>query len=379
MVARHEGRVVFVPDVIPGERVLAEVTDDSKSSFWRAEAVKILEPSVHRREHIWHEASISRSVGERAGGAEFGHIDLAFQRELKSRVLQDALARFAKIDQQVDVQGLPGDSGIHWRTRVKLHVDAKGRIGPYAARTHEVVPVTSLPLATVGIAELIDFDRKYAGRSISLVDPSFGEPFIVSDPLMGISELVDGMRFHLAASSFWQVHREAASAISQATIAMVDRQFFDPMAHNLDLYGGAGLLAASVLSKIDSNARIESVEYDRVSSGFATRNLERFHRASAIRDDVEHYLQGLSLSGKDLAGATVVLDPPRKGAGESVMRLLADLNPAQIIYVACDPIALARDLGLINQAGFALKELVALDLFPNTHHFEVIARLEPQR
>src|SRR5436190_1320836 len=86
-VARFDGRVVFVADAIPGERLIARVTDDSKPKFWRAEALRVLEPSPHRRPHVWAEASLERDPKGRPGGADYGHIDLAFQRELKGRVL----------------------------------------------------------------------------------------------------------------------------------------------------------------------------------------------------------------------------------------------------------------------------------------------------
>src|SRR5690606_24903522 len=133
-VARLEGRVVFVSDAIPGERVVARVTDDSKAKFWRADTVEVLEPSPHRQAHIWDAASIDRDPDNRAGGAEFGHIELAHQRELKRQVLTDALSRMAGLEADVAVEPLAGDdesSGTRWRTRVRLHVDASGRPGPF--------------------------------------------------------------------------------------------------------------------------------------------------------------------------------------------------------------------------------------------------------
>ena len=80
-VARHDGRVIFVSDAVPGERVLARIADDSKKSFWRAETLAVVTASEHRQPHIWSAASIDRSPEERAGGAEFGHIEIAHQRD----------------------------------------------------------------------------------------------------------------------------------------------------------------------------------------------------------------------------------------------------------------------------------------------------------
>jgi len=89
-VARLDGRVVFVSDTIPGEKVVARITDDSKPSFWRAETIRVLESSVHRQAHVWAEASVDRDPEDRAGGAEFGHIVLGRQRERWHRLLERA-------------------------------------------------------------------------------------------------------------------------------------------------------------------------------------------------------------------------------------------------------------------------------------------------
>src|SRR5436190_21625134 len=85
-VARLDGRVVFVSDAIPGERVLARIADDSKASFWRADTVEVLTPSPDRRPHVWAAAALDRAPELRAGGAEFGHIALERQRSLKAQV-----------------------------------------------------------------------------------------------------------------------------------------------------------------------------------------------------------------------------------------------------------------------------------------------------
>src|SRR5690349_12733986 len=107
-VARLDGRVVFVSDAIPGERVVARVTDDAKPTFWRADTVRVLEPSIHRRPHPWAEAALDRDPAQRPGGAEFGHIAPQHQRELKAQVLREALARFGGVERETTVEALPG-------------------------------------------------------------------------------------------------------------------------------------------------------------------------------------------------------------------------------------------------------------------------------
>ncbi|HEY8281996.1 MAG TPA: TRAM domain-containing protein, partial [Leifsonia sp.] len=134
-VARHEGRVVFVPDTLPGERIRARITDRKHDRFWRAETLEVLDAAPERQPHIWDAASVDLDPGERAGGAEFGHIRLDHQRELKRRVLTDALSRMAELDSDVVVEPVAGETrdGTGWRTRVRLQVDAAGAVGPFAS------------------------------------------------------------------------------------------------------------------------------------------------------------------------------------------------------------------------------------------------------
>ncbi|MGB4778204.1 TRAM domain-containing protein, partial [Microbacterium sp.] len=98
-VARHEGRVVFISDAIPGERVRVRLTDTAKASFWRGDVVEVLDASPHRRPHVWAAADVTVDPSVRPGGADFGHIALDHQRKLKLRVLLEALERFGGMAQ----------------------------------------------------------------------------------------------------------------------------------------------------------------------------------------------------------------------------------------------------------------------------------------
>ncbi|GAA4165682.1 TRAM domain-containing protein [Gryllotalpicola daejeonensis] len=392
MVARHEGRVVFVADAIPGERVRARVTE-AKKSFWRADTLEVLEASPHRREHVWREASVTRDPEGRAGGAEFGHIELAHQRELKRQVAVDALTRMAHIEPADDftVQALPGDDerdGTGWRTRVRLQASADGTVGPFAARSHTVIPVTSLPLATDAIAEIAPLATRFGdASSVDLVAPSKGRALSIvttrdgsAPPAQPILETVGDREFALDALGFWQVHRAAAETLTAAVQRAIDADEFDPRAANLDLYGGVGLLAAAVGDRFGQATRITSVESYETATDYAARNLSDWVGARAITARVERFVEGLADDataverGRQRA-ATVVLDPPRSGAGKAVIDELVRTEPAQIVYVACDPVAFARDAALLGAAGYGIRSLEAFDLFPNTHHVELLARL----
>ncbi|MCU1423266.1 MAG: rRNA methyltransferase [Microbacteriaceae bacterium] len=388
-VGRLEGRVVFVADAIPGETVVARITDDSKKSFWRAETLSVPAPSEHRREHVWHAASLERDPSERAGGAEFGHIETAHQRELKRQVLTDSLRRMAGIESEVTVEALPGaEDGTGWRTRLRLHVAEDGSVGPYAARSHHVVPVTDVPLAVAAAQAIAPLDETFTGAThIDVVVPSTGNPFVLQGTdektrpkAQRIVERVGDRDFRLDVRGFWQVHEHAASTLTEAVQSAVDESLFDPRAANLDLYGGVGLLAAAVGDRFGNHLRITTVESDHQATDHAAENLAEWVGASAVTARVDAYLRTLTkdtgAAERDrLARGTVVLDPPRAGAGREVVDLLAGLAPAQLVYVACDPVALSRDLALFAGHGYELTGLRAFDLFPNTHHVEAVASL----
>ena len=388
-VARLDGRVVFVSDTLPGEKVLARVTDDRKKSFWRAETVSVVEASPHRREHVWSAAAVDRAPEDRAGGAEFGHIELGHQRELKSQVVRDALTRTGGLpDEQatVSVEALPGDDergGTGWRTRVRLHLDAEGRPGQYAARSHRVVRVADLPLATPEVAEAAPLADAFPGEEhVDVLAPSTGGARLIigGQAPSTVTEVVGDRTFQLDDGGFWQVHRHAAATLTAAVQQMVDPERFEPGAANLDLYGGVGLLAAAVGDAFGSRVRITSVESDERATEHASENLADWLGASAVTGRVDRWVrqaaaQATSAERDRFRSATVVLDPPRSGAGRPVVDGIAELAPAQVVYVACDPVALARDLALFRDHGYDVDAIRAFDLFPSTHHVETVVRL----
>jgi tRNA/tmRNA/rRNA uracil-C5-methylase (TrmA/RlmC/RlmD family) len=401
-VARHEGRVVFVSDTVPGERVLARVSDTRHDRFWRAETVRVLRASEHRVDHVWGAASVERAPGDRAGGAEFGHIELAHQRQLKRRVIADAFTRMAgvgtvsidtaSIDTVPIVEGAPGDEqrgGLRWRSRVRLHWADGGPVGPFAARSHHIVPVEDLPLATEAVERAAPLGGTRGGSgSVDVAVTSEGLVSVLHRDQHGqpvrtpgvVHERVGDRRFALAADGFWQVHRAAPRVLTDAVQHAVDDALVDPRAYNLDLYGGVGLLAAAFADRFGPTTRITSVESDEGVTDHAASNLADWLGAQTVTAQVEGFLHDLdtrSTQGERerLRAGTVILDPPRSGAGRTVVDLLGRLRPAQLVYVACDPVTFARDLGWLRERGYELRAARAFDLFPHTHHVEIVATL----
>jgi tRNA/tmRNA/rRNA uracil-C5-methylase (TrmA/RlmC/RlmD family) len=375
-VARHEGRVVFVSHTAPGEKVKAKVFEDKGGSFCRAETVEVLSPSANRVTHIWKEAD---RLG--AGGAEFGHLALEYQRTLKTDVLEESLSRMAGISQRVQVMPVPGDettNGLGYRTRVQLHVSAEGVAGPYQERTHNVVPVKSLPLAVSEINELgIHLKNWQDVKRIEIATASTGGvQWFIDKKLKGDKKLTEravGRSFRISSGGFWQVHRGAAELLAAEVIELSEG--LDPEANNLDLYGGVGLFSGALATKFGKKLNITTVESSKVATSDAGANLVDLAKHKAVAAPVEGFLRLQIKQGLELEGATVILDPPRAGAGKTVVDQLVFLEPKKIIYVACDPVSLARDLKAFLSSGYRLAEVRSYDLFPHTHHFETIASL----
>lgn len=412
-VARHERRVVFVPDVLPGERVVVRLSDTRKSSFWRADALEVTEASSHRRAHVWRQADIDTPPEQRPGGADFGHIELGHQRQLKLQVLLEALERFGGIigpaatisgvapilDAESSVRDEETADGTRWRTRVSLHVDADGRIGPYAARSHRVIPVRDLPLATSAVQDAaLELRGAKPGR-IDLVQPADGRVRVLprpdepagrgrARPPRGgradreiVVERVGGREFRVDAGGFWQVHRLAASTLTGAvTAALGSVGGVDPDAWHLDLYGGVGLFAAAIAGQGGSATRVTSVESDARATDHAGENLAEWVGARAETGRVDRWLakvvaEASAAERERLSRGVVLLDPPRAGAGREVVESVTSLSPAAVVYVACDPVALARDIATFRARGYEPTRIDGFDLFPNSHHVEAVATL----
>jgi tRNA/tmRNA/rRNA uracil-C5-methylase (TrmA/RlmC/RlmD family) len=393
-VARHDGRVVFVRHTLPGERVRARVTEaGDEAKFWRADAVEVLEASPDRVPSVWPEAGPGG-----VGGGELAHVALPAQRRWKRAVLAEQLRRLAQVDldeahPQVEVEPLPGDDergGLGYRTRIDLVADDAGRAGMHRFRSHEVLALEAMPLATDEAAELATHEKVWSrrwrpGTRLELVAPPGTAPVLLVDgePWRGGSldqrdnarrsvteQVLVGDRtyeFRVAADGFWQVHRHAPATLTQAVLDGVGDV---TGARVLDLYSGAGLFTSPLAAAVGPSGTVVAIEGDERAVRDARRNAHGLDQVDLRHGPVEHVLRA------DEAGAdVVVLDPPRVGAGRKVIDAIASRRPSRVVYVACDPAALARDVSYLAGHGYELDGLRAFDLFPHTHHLEAVAVL----
>ncbi|MCK9900851.1 TRAM domain-containing protein [Frankia sp. Cpl3] len=426
-VARADGRVVFVRHALPGERVRARITDVSHDRYWRADAVEVLVASPDRVEPPCPHARPGL-----CGGCDWQHASLDAQRRLKARVVEESLRRIAGLDLTVLVEALTSAApdGLGWRTRMRFSRTPDGGVGLRAHRSHGVVATPDCRIADPLLASVIadpsflqgpaSPDR--TGQAVELVAMPASPPDresgavaystrsgrwqVVQVPSgeggaepdsrhpdsrhpdgprsdgppppeaeVQVVETVEGRRFHLEPGVFWQVHPAAAATL---VAAVRDAAGAAPGDTALDLYSGAGLFAAFLAAAVGPTGQVIAVESDEAAVRSAARSLADLPWVSlrALRvtpATVSRLTGGSARPGVDVA----VLDPPRTGAGREVMTALLAHRPRRVVYVACDPAALGRDVAVAAGEGYRLTGLRAFDIFPMTSHVECVAILEP--
>lgn len=377
-IARHEGAVIFIRHAIPGEIVEIEITALEKS-FARAEIRAIVEASGHR---VQAPCQFAHPGG--CGGCDFQHIDYGHQRELKSAVIAEQFARIAKMEIDVEVEEV--SSPLHWRTRFAATTNNQNELGFKGTRSHEVIPISNC----VVLVPEIDFktiprDLISVNSRVEVAQSSRGERTVTIAPIRGGRleknppvEIVEGpnalhyevetssdvLKYQVSHGSFWQSNINAPATLIEVVRAFAKAQEGD---HIIDLYGGVGLFAKALVAEIGTTGHIDIVEASTSATRDAQQNFRSHDNVTVHRGDVARVLS--EFESADI----VLLDPPRTGAGKDVLTAIAEMAPRSIIYIACDPAALARDTGYLRDSGYHLQAIRAFDLFPMTHHVECVA------
>ncbi|MFA3842384.1 class I SAM-dependent RNA methyltransferase [Streptomyces aureus] len=408
-----EGQVLFVRHALPGEKVVARVTDGEEGArFLRADAVTVIEASKDRVE-----APCPYAGPGRCGGCDWQHAKPGAQRRLKGEVIAEQLQRLAGLTPEeagwdgtvMPAEGdkLPAGEVPQWRTRVQYAVDPDtGKAGLRRHRSHEVEPIEHCMIAAPGVSELGIEKRDWTGmesieaiaatgsqdRQVILTPrPGARLPLVELDKPVSVlrvdekdggihrvhgrgfvRERADGRTHRVGSGGFWQVHPQAADTLVKAVMqGLLPRK--GEMA--LDLYCGVGLFAGAIADRIGDQGAVLGIESGKRAVEDARHNLAAFDRVRIEQGKVESVLPRTGITEVDL----IVLDPPRAGAGKKTVEHLASLGARRIAYVACDPAALARDLAYFRDSGYKVRMLRAFDLFPMTHHVECVAILEPMK
>ena len=368
-IARHLGAVIFVRHAIPGEEVEIEITGTG-SSFNRADVVNVINPSPDR---VSAPCQFAHRAG--CGGCDFQHISLERQRQLKSEVITEQFMRIAKRDLQVTVEEVGAPLG--YRTRFNAVTTRNGDLGFKQARSNKVVPVSDCRILQPEVKYQELTSRKWKGDlRVEVTLSSAGERTIATgysrdETPVRTSEgpdigqySINGFNLEVSQRSFWQSHKLAPAVLTQVVGEFAEIQVGDRV---LDLYGGVGLFTSQFLEAIGESGQIDLVEGSKSATSDAIRNFAEIKNVNVHTGDVAKLLPRFSQA------EVIILDPPREGAGKEVVLAMVALKPRAIVYVACDPAALARDTTYLREAGFEIAKIRAFDLFPMTHHIETVA------
>ena len=370
-VARYNGQVIFVRHGITDELVKIKITSVS-SKIAHADVIEVLKSSENR-------VSPPCKYAGSCGGCDFQHIEINAQREYKSAIVKEQFLRIGKMDLDalgfdLKVQALEPTNGLHWRTRMDFAVSPQGGIGFFGARSNEVVEIKDCLIADerMHVAELSGRSWKSDAR-VEVAVSSTNEISVmrsgrsISGPTQ-IVEQVGGNSFKISPVSFWQSHKAAPVELTKAVLALLGIKNGDNVC---DLYSGVGLFAAAILKEVGDRGFVTLIESDKTAVTDARKIFLNKENVKILQGLVAQQLAVVKRA--DL----ILLDPPRTGAGEVVIQQMVKFKPRKIVYVACDPAALARDAKTLEESGYKLDHIQAFDLFPMTQHIECVAGFSP--
>ncbi|CAB4586222.1 unannotated protein [freshwater metagenome] len=370
-VARHNNQVIFVRHGITGEKAKIKITAVN-SKIAHADVTEVLSASQSR-------VSAPCEYAGKCGGCDFQHIQIDQQREFKAAIIKEQFLRIGKIDLEqlgfnLTVAAVDPVAGLHWRTRMDFAVSPSGHIGFFGARSNEVVEINDCLIADerMNVGDLAKRSWKSDAR-VEVAVSSTNEVSVVRSgrSISGPTQLVEqvgGSSLKISPTAFWQSHRLAPTTLVKAVISQLGIKKSD---HICDLYSGVGLFAAAILNEIGDQGFVTLIESDKTAVADA-------RRIFANKTNVK-ILQGLVAQQLPIVKRAdlILLDPPRTGAGENVIKQIVKFRPRKIIYVACDPAALARDSKTLLDLGYKLDHISGYDLFPMTQHIECVAGFSP--
>ena len=351
-VGRVDEFVVFVPFVITGETVEAEITE-VKKNFARAKLLRVVTPSPERV------APECRYFGA-CGGCQYQHIDYAAQLRFKHKQITDLFERVGKISREVVAPVLPCPSPYGYRNRIMIRSQWNGpakklEIGFIRTDNKFVEDITECKIAEPALNEQITHVRANP-------PPKGGIKVVLR---------VQPENWEVPRDSFFQNNFFLLPKLIETV-----REFLQAggARHLIDLYCGVGFFGIEAAGVVDS---FVGVEYDQLAIAAARKNAasRKINNGEFVAAKVEEILPEL-LQKFSAEKTAVILDPPRKGCWPETLELLRQTRPAQIIYVSCHPATMARDLNILCADGvFELACVQPLDMFPQTQHVECVADL----
>lgn len=364
-IGRVDNFVVFVPFVLEGERVEAEIVE-VKRRYALADLVRVLTPSSHRVEPPCRYYA-------NCAGCQYQHIAYEHQLQLKRAQIRDVLQRIGGIADPPVEQVVASPRQYGYRNKIVVH--GPGRPGFWTVRGRSIVEVQQCLIAQEEINQqlsVLGSHSSIANKHLTLRCDSQGQVWTFEEPapLQIIEEELLGKRLEVPLGSFFQVNRDVIALAMQHA-----REAFAQSGCKIlvDAYCGVGLFA---LFLGDLAEQVYGIELDERAIAAANTNAKRFgllhcdfYRGSTDR------LLFYTLRQCKLEETCVILDPPRSGCSRAVRKTLAELRPRLLLYVSCAPPMLARDLKELLARGYALERVTPFDMFPQTQHCEVVAQL----
>lgn len=331
-VARDQGKAVFVPFTIDGERVTARIVREKKQ-FAEAELVELLEPSSHR-------VAPECPYFGRCGGCSYQHIAYEHQLELKRRQVEQAMRRIGRLSEPPMQPIIPSPLPYGYRNRITVHAE-DGVVGFYRRDVHQLMDIERCPIAAPEANEALAQLR--TGR------------------------VRDG-HYTLRAHSGPRVFAQTNDAVAEALVALI-AGFLPPEAKLLiDAFCGAGFFTRRLASQFD---RVVGIDWDRFAIEAAQKDAGA--NEAYISGDVTTEL-GWLLQQSDLGTTALIVDPPATGLSAEMRSAILEAPPRTMIYVSCNPPTLARDLAELQQR-FSALSITPLDMFPHTAEIEVVTHL----
>jgi 23S rRNA (uracil1939-C5)-methyltransferase len=416
--ARHQGKVLFVPGALPGDRCQVEIVAE-RESYSNARLLGVITPSPDRIEPPC-------SYFKDCGGCPWQNCAYPAQLRAKTGLVQDAMARIAGLATEVP-ECLPSPAQFGYRRRIRL-LFSGGRLGFRPRMSRDICAVKSCPVASPALNQLLPVLEKalrQQGRRLGVEEvairesamtgelqillagkaPHWGSCALALKEAQGqVPKLVSGgtarrfSRQHIgkvnqmmAGEVIWERFGETEAAISPGSFSQANPEAFHSLYHQIgewaregsvtdegwgtraiDLYSGVGITSLLLARHFPS---VVAVEENAEANGSAQHSASRVglgKRINFITGRAGAVLPTLVTPGVDI----ILLNPPRVGVEKGLVANITRLAPKTVIYLSCNPATLARDIKEMIAGGYRLKGMVVQDAYPQTAHVETLVRLE---
>ena len=427
-VAKVDGFPIFVPNTLPGEKAKIKVIKVNKG-YGFGRLMEIIEDSPYRVE-------IQPEDFSKYGGCQLQHMSYKGQLTYKEKQVREVMARIGKLEDVVVHPVLGMEKPTHYRNKAQVPVgekDGKLIAGFFKPRTHEIVDTEESIIQHETINEAVQTVKEIFSRlgipaydeathkgvlrhimarygkqtgelMIVLVTRTNSIPFIETiikelaerlpnlksivqnvntkktNVILGdkmnllwgsevIYDMIDDVKFAISANSFYQVNPDQTKVLYNKALEYAGLTGEETV---IDAYCGIGTISLFLAKKAKSVLGVEVVDA-AIEDARRNAELNNITNAEFMAGDAgtviaEWYQKGNSAD-------VIVVDPPRKGCEESLLRTIIEMKPKRVVYVSCNPGTLARDLHILEEGGYKTTDIQPVDMFPMTTHVESVAQL----